>query len=91
MDNDSRGMIGSVARDSITGFSGVVTGVCSYITGCDQALLQPEAKSDGEFVESRWFDVTRLLCVKKRHESARIINTAIANGPSGPDKPAPKK
>ena len=51
--------LGATAKDKITGFSGVVTGRCSYITGCDQLLIQPPIK-DGAWVESRWIDDNRL-------------------------------
>ena len=33
--------IGTEVKDSITGFSGTVTAYCLYLTGCNQALVQP--------------------------------------------------
>ncbi len=45
---------------TVTGFSGKATAHCRYITGCDQILVQPAVKEGGEFVEQRWFDITRL-------------------------------
>ena len=48
--------LGETVRDVITGFSGVVTAKCTYITGCDQVHVQPrQSDKDG-----RWYDVTRL-------------------------------
>lgn len=52
-------MLGNTVKDRVTGFSGVVTGVVHYLTGCSQALVQPPVK-DGELKESHWFDVQRL-------------------------------
>ncbi len=60
---DGIGM-GDTARDTITGFSGVVMGRCEYATGCNQVLLSPKAKPDGDWVESRWFDVERVEVVE---------------------------
>lgn len=51
--------LGQKARDKVTGFEGIVTGHCSYLTGCDQLLISPPAK-DGDFKDGRWIDVNRL-------------------------------
>jgi len=64
--------MGIKVKDKITGFSGIITGYCSYITGCDQCLLQPEVKSDGDFVSARWFDVTRLEVIIEEKKSVKI-------------------
>ena len=71
-------------RDSITGFSGIFTGTCDYITGCKQALIQPRVKEDGDFVESRWLDMDRLEIV-----ASKPIELAVSD--NGPDKPAPRR
>lgn len=52
---------GTTVKDRVTGFSGVVTGRCDYLTGCRQYLVQPAIDKDEKFVESRWFDEDRLL------------------------------
>jgi len=73
---------GTKYRDKITGFEGVATGECRYISGCDQALLAPKTKG-GEFKEPRWFDVQRLEpCVSKR---VKVDNRKTP----GADIPAP--
>lgn len=51
---------GKTASDKITGFSGTITGVALYISGCHQACLQPKVNEKGENIEARWFDVQRL-------------------------------
>ena len=59
--------LGSTYRDQITGFQGVCTGVCYYISGCHQALLSPPVKKDGTSETSQWFDVQRLaICPAKK-------------------------
>ena len=75
--------IGRRVKDRITGFEGVVTGYCEYITGCNQALIAPPTKDDGEFVESRWFDEQRLVQL-----GDEVITLDNGSHP-GPDKPAP--
>ena len=53
-------MLGCTYKDRVTGFSGVCTGICFYLTGCNQVLLTPKAKEGGDYVESRWLDIQRL-------------------------------
>lgn len=77
--------LGVKAKDKITGFTGVVTGFCSYISGCNQALLVPPVGKDGRFVEAQWFDEQRLEIL-----NAKAIVLDNSKTP-GPDKPAPKR
>lgn len=56
-------MLGHKVRDRITGFSGVVTGVVTYLTGCNQALVSPEVSDDGKLRDAHWFDVQRVEVV----------------------------
>lgn len=50
---------GKTYQDVITGFIGVATGHCAYITGCSQALLAPAVDSTGARREPQWFDEVR--------------------------------
>lgn len=78
-------MIGTTQRDRITGFEGLVTGYCTYISGCNQALLVPKVGEKGEFKESHWFDVQRL-------EQVGTDVLTLDNGATpGLDKAAPKR
>lgn len=81
---------GSEVRDRITGFNGLVTGRCQYITGCNQYLVQPSTNEKGEFVEARWFDENRLVIDSwmRKTELADLIG---ASADDGPDVPAPIK
>ncbi len=57
---DSELKLGVMAHDRITGFTGRVTGLVDYISGCNQALIIPEVDKDGRLVEGHWFDVQRI-------------------------------
>lgn len=77
--------LGHTYRDKISGFQGVATGHCEYITGCNQTLLQPPVGADGAPKESHWFDDQRLDFI----DADRIY---LNNGPTpGCDKPAPRR
>ncbi len=54
-------MLGMHAKDVITGFEGIITGHCSYITGCDQCLVQPKKSKTGDYIDGKWFDKNRLV------------------------------
>lgn len=78
--------LGVTATDAITGFTGTVTGLCFYISGCNQALLVPKVDKDGGHREGHWFDIQRLKV------DARTKPIKLDNGESpGFDKPAPKR
>lgn len=52
--------IGWDVKDKITGFTGKVTGFCTYISGCNQALVAPPLGKDGTLRDSVWIDEQRL-------------------------------
>jgi hypothetical protein len=50
--------LGDKVRDKITGFEGIVTGHCSYISGCDQISVQPQMKKgDTDRPTGMWIDI----------------------------------
>lgn len=53
-------MMGLKVREKITGFEGIVTGYCIYISGCNQALVAPATDENGKHVEAMWWDEQRL-------------------------------
>jgi hypothetical protein len=55
---------GTQVRDRITGFTGTLTGKCSYISGCSQGLVAPKVGADGAFKTSEWFDLQRLEAIE---------------------------
>lgn len=52
--------MGEPVKDKLTGFKGVISGFTTYITGCDQYLVQPAMKEDGTLADAKWTDVARL-------------------------------
>ncbi len=53
-------LLGLKAKDSVTGYSGVITTVSFDLYGCVQAVITPPVNKDGEIQNGNWFDVTRL-------------------------------
>jgi hypothetical protein len=77
--------MGQTVKDLITGFEGVVTGHCEYISGCDQLLVQKKVDKDGNKQDGIWFDVQRLRVV-----DSEVISLDNSKTP-GPDMAAPVK
>lgn len=76
--------LGATYTDRITGFTGVCTGLCQYISGCNQALLTPKINADGSTKEAHWYDEQRLTLV------ADVPVVVLDNGATpGFDKAAP--
>jgi len=73
---------GDEVTDKITGFVGIVTGAVSYMTGCDQMLVQPTIKEDGSYKEALWFDDGRLKKLRKKI-TKKSIESKTGNGACG--------
>ena len=71
--------IGYTCRDSVTGFTGVVTGVVFYISGCTQALVVPQAENGNKLLEGQWFDVQRLKLLPAVDQV--VLDNAATPGP----------
>lgn len=56
--------LGDRAKDRLTGFTGIVTGIHKFISGCNKVTLAPEELKDGKPVETQWFDVQFIEVIK---------------------------
>lgn len=75
--------LGDIAKDSITGFEGVVTCVAQWLHGCRRLTLQPQELRDGKPVETSSFDEPQLVLVAKQ--------AAAASNETGGPRPEPSK
>lgn len=85
-------LLGLKVKDCVTGFKGVVTGINFDLYGCVQAIVTRELKNNDDKIESRWFDITRLIILKTKPVMAlpNFNSGYIAEGKKGAaDKPLP--
>lgn len=75
--------VGDVARDTVTGFVGVVVCESKWLHGCRRITLQPEKLKDGKPVDPVSFDEPQLELMK----SAKHGTTANTGGP----RPEPRR
>lgn len=80
--------MGKEVVDKITGFKGHIVAIASYITGCDQVLVQPVFKKN-QWQDQRWFDDDRLLLTGKN--SLDFSPSYDSSYRGGPDRGAPIK
>ena len=77
--------LGSKLKCKVTGFEGIATGHCEYITGCDTYCLNPGIDKDGKLQDTKWFDD---MVLKVLEENAVIIekHEKPGGGPNPPSK-----
>lgn len=85
--NDLKESFGLTGKDIITGFTGVITGASSYISGCDQLLLAPRADEKGDVKDGQWYDSSRVQ-IMPEYLRVELPESLVKEAP-GPDKEAP--
>lgn len=55
--------LGLAGKDKITGFTGIITGMCKHLTGCNQYCLVPKSKDGNELKGGEWFDEGRIVVI----------------------------
>jgi len=74
--------LGSIARDQISGFKGMVTAQIIYATGCVQYKLDPvDALFEGKVINGEWFDESRLDPIALEN-SVAVANDRVLRGSS---------
>lgn len=69
---------GDKVKEKITGFAGVITGTCFYLTGCSQYLVTTKPKDEFSEPTSLWYDEGRLEFIE--NSFSEIDVKAVDNG-----------
>ena len=81
---------GAYARDTVTGFEGVITALCQELGKPDQLRCQFRIESesrDGKPGENQWFDVSRVEAARKGKAQSHI--TQLPESEAEPADTAP--
>jgi hypothetical protein len=73
---------GDKVIEKITGFTGVITGTCFYITGCNQYLVTGKGKDENSEGVALWYDEGRLELV----EASKFNEKDVESDDKGCDK-----
>jgi len=52
--------LGKKGKDKITGFEGILTARCEFLTGCNRYCIQPTELKDGRPIDSIYFDEAQI-------------------------------
>jgi hypothetical protein len=75
--------LGCIAKDTITGFKGVVTSRTEFLYGCVHIGITPDKLDEnGKPVESQWFDEQRIEVIKAAKPKVSKDSEATSGGPS---------
>lgn len=67
---------GDEVVEKITGFKGVITGTCFYLTGCNQYLITAKAEKEGKEPIALWYDEGRIELVNKEVFEADDVSSS---------------
>jgi hypothetical protein len=82
--------LGDKAKDSISGFTGIVTGKFSFLNGCVRMRIDPDKlDKSGLVIDGRDFDEEQLVLVKAA--KARIVAPSGGPRPGPSSRPAPTR
>ncbi|MDD5358234.1 MAG: hypothetical protein PHX80_03755 [Candidatus Nanoarchaeia archaeon] len=75
--------LGQEVKDIITGFSGIITGRCEYLTGCNHYAIQSRTLKDGKPADYEWLDESRL------EPTGESLKNYVSPRTSGPEQNPP--
>lgn len=70
--------LGDKARDTISGFEGIVVAITNWLNGCQRITIAPQKIHDGKVIDSHTFDAEQVAVVTP----AAPLAVAPTGGPS---------
>ncbi len=70
---------GETVQDKVTGFTGIVTTRCDYISGCNRYYVQPKVGDDGKNIDGIYVDEPAL----ERLDVLRVVLDRPESEPPG--------
>ncbi len=67
---------GDSVKEKITGFQGIITGTCFYLTGCNQYLITAKPKDEFSEPVALWYDEGRIELLKENYISESDVSSA---------------
>jgi len=78
--------LGLKAKDKITGFTGILTARCQFLTGCNRYCIQPTNLKNGSPIDSLYFDEDQIEIIGEG-----ILAKSITGYEPGACSPNPSK
>lgn len=80
---------GDRVKDSITGFTGIVTCSMHYLNGCTRVQVSPETLHEGKPIDPQYFDEPQLILVQSAVHSG--VNVTGGFQPAPPARSSDKR
>lgn len=64
---------GDEVTEKITGFTGIITGTCFYLTGCNQYLITAKSESANKEPIALWYDEGRIELVGNKFSEKDVV------------------
>lgn len=79
--------MGDEVKDLITGFTGIVTSISTYLHGMNQVGVQPPIDKEGKVPDCINFDIVslKILCKTRVQPSKEVMNIAVSLGDRAKD------
>lgn len=78
--------LGLRGKDKITGFEGILTSRCEFLTGCNRYCIQPTDLKEGKPIESIYFDEEQIEII-----GSGILPSSVTGEKKGACSPNPTK
>ena len=65
--------LGDRVKDPVSGLTGIVTAVTTWLHGCIRIAIQPETVKDGKPAEAQAFDQSQLVLIKKHVHTPMVL------------------
>lgn len=78
--------LGDEVKDEITGFTGIVTAVTSFIHSCRRVQITPKVSTDGVYRDAEWLDEPQLTITCKGAYLSPVPKNSVTGG-DRPDTP----
>jgi hypothetical protein len=79
--------LGDRVKDPITGMTGIVVCISTWLHGCIRIAIQPEELKDGKPVEDRYFDQSQLVMMDRAVHKPMVL--AVVPGPVPEERRSP--
>ena len=73
--------LGSLVKDSFTGFTGIATAYTEWLYGCTRICIEPKELKDGKPIEAQWFDEQRVEVIEEKKPKISKQSSADSGGP----------
>jgi hypothetical protein len=78
--------LGKKGRDKITGFEGIITARCEFLTGCNRYCIQPRELREGKPIEGIYFDEAQIEIISEGIEEGEVRGEKRGNCSPDPQK-----